>query len=422
MKSFIKKISVLLAGTMLLGSLSACDSGKWKAKAQEALPAAFDDSTIGTIYCQGEVITFPLKVQDMLDNGFKYPKNIKDIDDETLDSNWSTGLLELLSKNNSSKTVEIKAINIGEETLNLKECWIETMSFTSKSGNVMLPGAIELGQKFDSKEAFEAALPQAFLANEPIGNEYKADYVSGADHYACTMKIKAKESNGKYSIEQVTFESEYYYDTVYFLDSELKAVVHNDSTEYSKIFNEDISQYAKDWKDSAYNTILNLYGFQQDALTDEQYAKFDKFFEKILKDVTWTLESSDKEVKASFSYPNLDEELNQAFEAAIDEYAQTKQGVTVDEMKVDQDLINAFIDKLCATETAIKFENDGSFVFEKLEGESISTEDFSDLVYSFFGLYGPIKEFREGGQPDGASSEETTMTTETATETTQGAA
>ena len=64
MKSLMKKISVLLASAMLLGSLTACDNGKWKTEAQAALPAAFDDASVGKIYCQGEVINFPLKVSD----------------------------------------------------------------------------------------------------------------------------------------------------------------------------------------------------------------------------------------------------------------------------------------------------------------------------------------------------------------------
>ena len=418
MKSFVKKIAMFLAGAMILGSLTACDNGKWKTEAQVALPAAFDDASIGKIYCQGEVINFPVKVKDMLDNGFKYPTNIKDIEDETLEYNWSTGALELSSKKSSSKTVEIKALNIEQETLNLKDCWIEKMTFNSKSGNVMLPGAMELGQKYDSKDAFEAALPQAFLNNEVVGTEYKATFES-AEHYLCTMTIKAKESGGKYSVDEVVFESEYYYDAAYFLDTELKAAVLDDNTEYVKIFDDDGSEFAKEWRESAYCNILYLYGFAPDSITEEQYTKFEAFFSKIVKDLKWTFTNSDKEVSVTFSYPNIDKALEEAFDAALEEY--TKTDVTVEDMKVDQDLINGFIDKLVATQTEIPVNTDGAFTFAKLDGESISTDDFSDLLYSLFGLYAPIKELREGGNGGSADAADTTATTD-ATEMTEAAA
>ena len=288
------------------------------------------------------------------------------------------------------------------------------MTINSKSGNVMLPGAMELGQKYDSKAAFEAALPQSFLDNEVVGTEYKATYES-AEHFLCTMTIKAKESSGKYSVDEVIFESEYYYDAGYFLDTELKAAVLNDNSEYVKIFDDDASEFSKEWKESAYCNILYLYGFTPESITEEQYAKFDAFFSKIMKDVKWAFENSTDKLKVTFSYPNIDKAMEDAFNAAIDEY--TKTDVTVDDMKVDQDLINAFIDKLCATEAAINLETNGAFTFDKVEGESITTDDFSDLVYSLFGLYGPIKEIRDGEagtSSDSTDAPDTTETTEAA--------
>ena len=390
MKTFTKKISVLLASAMLFGSLTACDNGKWKTEAQAALPTAFDDASIGKIYCQGEVISFPLKVKDMLDNGFKYPTNIKDIEDETLEYNWSTGAIEMPSKKSSSKTVEIKALNIESETLNLKDCWIEKMTFNSKSGNVMLPGAMELGQKYDSKEAFEAALPQSFL-NDVVGTEYKATFES-AEHFLCTMTIKAKESSGKYSVDEVFFESEYYYDAGYFLDTELKAAVLNDNTEYTKIFDDDSSAFAKEWRESAYCNMLYLYGFAPESITDEQYAKFDAFFTKIMKDVKWDFENAKDTLKVTFSYPNIDQAMEDAFNAAIDEY--TKTDVTVDDMKVDQDLINAFCDEHNSPrldsgflqELAVNFKGLSEYEIKSILGIALSDDgviDKSDLDMIF---------------------------------------
>jgi len=380
---------MVLVSAMLLGSLAGCDDSKWKESAKAALPATFEEESIGKIYCEGEVMSFPLKVQDMLDGAFKYPTNIKDIEDETLDSNWSTGALEMVSKKSSKHTVEIKALNIEQETLNLKECRVENMTFKKESGNVMLPGGIEMGQKFDSKDAFESAIPAAFKSSD--GSNYVAEYES-PEHYICKMTLTVKDASGKVALDSVKFETEYYYEAGYFLDVEMKAAVKKDYTDYGKLFDDEPDVFAKDWRSSAFVNILYLYGFSPDSVTEDQYAKMDVYFDKIMKDVEWKFESSEDSVSVTFKYPDISTVLEDAFNKALEEY--TKTDVTVDDMKVDQDLINAFIDHICAQDVGVKLVSDATFKFEKLDGESISTDDFSDLLYSLFGLYEPIQELR----------------------------
>ncbi|MBR3057628.1 MAG: hypothetical protein IKG93_06615 [Clostridiales bacterium] len=398
MKTFVKKVAVVLASAIMLGSLTGCDSNKWKEEAASALPAAFDDASIGTFYAQGEVFTYPLKVKDMLDGGYKYPKDIKDIDDETLDYNWSTGALELGSKSNSKKVVEIKAINIDKETLNLKECWIEKLSMNKNSGNIMLPGGITIGQEFSSKEEFEQAIPKAFLAKAPTEDDsifnYKASFVS-KEKYVCTMNLQLKESGtSKFSLYQIIFESEYYFESGYFLDSEVKAIMNKDFEEYSKLFDDDPEAFAKDWRETSLRNVLYLYGFTPDKLTDEQYAKMDAYFSTIMKDVKWEFTDNGEDISVTFSYPDIiDTVLEDAFNAALESY--TKTDVTVDDMKVDQDLINAFIDNICNSDKEITLKTDGKLTFKKIEGETISSDDFSDLTISMFGLYEPILSIRE---------------------------
>ncbi|MBP5491340.1 MAG: hypothetical protein J6Y08_00670 [Clostridiales bacterium] len=385
-----KRMPAMLVGIVMfvtgagLGFTGCGEDPKWKEKAQAALPAEFNEASMGQIYVDGDVLTFPMKVEDLLGSGWKYPTNIKDIDKETLDSNYTSGTIEM--NTDSSKKVSIKATNIEAETLDLKKCYIEQIIFDAESGNVMLPGGITIGQEFADESAFTAVIPSTISkAEDEDGKICYNGFFDSADGYACKMTMLLTQKSGKLVLSQVRFESDFLPDAISVLSAELSTVIKRDYVEYAKYTSQDCAAYADKSRTYLINSIVGLYGYMFDELSEAQLTKLDDYLLLITKDAEWTFaDNKDGTLTVEFSYPNLEEQMDLAYDTSYAAYIELY-GES-DGLWADPVLLDMFIEDLVAQAGTTTIKNDGTFTFV-MEDNSISDDDFSDLSFSILGLY-----------------------------------
>ena len=398
MFEFKKKIAALLAFVMILTCtpimlMTGCKDSNWQDQAAGKLPQALASDTLGQVYVNGEVLSYPLKISDLLSHGWKYQESFKDIEKETLDPCYSTGLFAMSGK--GKQTLEITATNNAEETLALNDCYVETMSLRKETGDVMLPGGMYVGQKFSTRDEIQAKLPEDFATSGMSGDilEYTATFIS-ADGYTCMIYLRFKSSKDSFVLNEVMYKSNFTPEVRSMLNDTLEAVIKKNDAEYSKYY-PDSQAYIQEARNNLIVSIVKVYGFDGDSLTPEQIGKLDQYFLAITAQTTWTVDDQADVVNVDFSYPNLEEQLDAAYDAAFTTYLD--QYEECDSIMTDPILMDMFVDALCSQQGEAKIISGGHFSFQKDPATKVITDDdFSDLLFSIMGLYEFVTDLRAG--------------------------
>lgn len=385
-----KRVAAVVAGVILVTGcpalmLTGCGSEKnWQEAAQQQLPDALSVDTLGTVYVNGEILRFPLTLSELLNHKWKYPENYQDIEKETLDPHYSTGEFALTSGKKNSLT--ITATNAGEETIALADCFVESMTLKKESGEVMLPGGMYIGQSFSSREEIAGKVPSEFTTDGLVGDtmEYTAFYIS-AEGYSCRMTLRFRSEKGAFQLFEIKFQSDFTPASRSTLSETLDAVIKKNDTGYAQFY-DDSEAFIAESRRNLIVSILKVYGFDADTMSDEQFAKLDTYFMTITANTIWSITEEGNMVSVDFSYPNLEEQMDAAYETSFDTLL-AQDGVE-EVSPTDPLLMSVFIDELCAQASSSQLVSGGHFTFEKDPAtNSISDDDFSDLLFSIMGLY-----------------------------------
>lgn len=137
-----KLVNAVLCGVMCL-ALTACGLGvgkpKWVSEAEKTMSS---DIRSGEIMLAGELYTFPMTLQDLLDDGWFVSGSYENAKEFVLEPEYESSDFELFNEGDGYLSVCV--YNDGTEDAHIEDCTVSWLSFSTTEEDipVVLPGGI----------------------------------------------------------------------------------------------------------------------------------------------------------------------------------------------------------------------------------------------------------------------------------------
>ena len=331
-----KKILVFI---MIIGaclSLAACgvsseEDTQWIVDNKTKLS---DEITSGEIMIDGEVYTFPMYLQDFLDNGFHISNNYENTDTFKLKPGYSSTEFELFK---DKEYVKVSVINMTDEDIPLSDGLVEYLCVRATEFDFLLPQGIT---KRNTLEDIEKAYDNAEITGDSGYRDCTYDFTS-KDGFSCQVELNVivndrvilPLSSVKYSLKATSSDGDPEELCEIFIDSALKASFYNDYEKYVAYLydTEEGAQELYDSEVSYYASYLMYYAdINEEYMTEDIYNEFYDIAKTVLSKVKWEISdiqySEADKVMGTGSvtialYPtNYLELIDEPIEEAIDKY------------------------------------------------------------------------------------------------------
>ena len=158
----MKKLRVLLLCAAMLVLVAGCESTKW---IEEAADKIDEDIASGEFVLEGEEFSFPMMMEDWLDNEWHVSNNYDNTDVFTLEPGGLCEEFEVFRDDDNKQYVSIVAWNDGVEDAKIPECAVYSVSMRLDKNDAVFPQGI-------SKRSNEEDIIDAY--GEPAA-EYEED-------------------------------------------------------------------------------------------------------------------------------------------------------------------------------------------------------------------------------------------------------
>ncbi|MBR1691651.1 MAG: hypothetical protein IJ711_02625 [Lachnospiraceae bacterium] len=306
-----KILALILCGTLCFGALG-CEQlmskeQKEAAAAQETAGKLSEDIRSGEFAIDGVTYTFPLSMQDLIQNGWHIPENYANKDEFILEP-WISSSTFTMYNEDGSKFIVASVINLNDEDSEIEKCMVNSLKMDPPDLDVVLPGGV---YKDSGQQEIEA------IYGEPDEKEEKEWYANYryaylTDGYKCRTELTVYEENHathplgeiKYELMDVenngVFFSDYAQDMsesaifeLYF-DNIMNTVYHGDYAEYVKsgaVTEEEAVQLYESAAGYYADALLYYIGLNEDSVDTDTKAKYTEFAKKVLAKTKWEIES-----------------------------------------------------------------------------------------------------------------------------------
>lgn len=255
-----KKIIATVLAASTLFTFAACSSTpKWHEEAKNAVADKFEGADCGEFYLEGDVYHLPCKVSEFLDNGWEFDSNTE----TELKAHEKSEKYWYMSKDN--KQIALGYTNNTNETLKVEDTEVDYIELGLKSGRVATAGDLELFyQKFDDADAFFdfLGIKEEDCLVEKVGSsatEYTYFY-NNADNYDSCVTFKLAEDKEKYSVDEITYACDYYYDVAFEVEAVVNGVINDDPSSLDPI----LTMIINDSENSDFDAATYVYDERAD--------------------------------------------------------------------------------------------------------------------------------------------------------------
>lgn len=344
------KKTIFFSLCIIIGiSISACGMGeKTKRSSKDILADAKkigDDITCGEFVLNGKVYSFPMKLSEFTNDGWKVSKNFNK---SNLDADSFSDTFEIY-KGNSKKYLTVSLYNNTDSSANIDDCLIYSLYIRNHDFNVTYPGGLtETSSKEDIINAYGEG------SNDDKDNTMKRTYsFDGNNDTSCLVELIASaDENSKKPFKS----AEYYmrWDTgdmspeerckIYF-ETTMKACFHGEVNEYAdagfddlegakELYNSEMEYYAE--------ALMYYVDIDSSVIDEDLYNQFVEIAEKVLSKTKWSLD--ELEVDSTYKgkitvtlYPtNYLELINSHVETAIEEFTEKNGEIDYEDISLEE--------------------------------------------------------------------------------------
>lgn len=397
----MKKLLVLLMCLGVCLQLAACgleEDTKWIDEAAEKMEK---DITSGEIVIDGDVFTFPMDLQDILDKGWHVSNNYSDADEFKLEPGQICEEFQLYPDDDRENAIIVSVINMTRESVTVHDCMVIYLEVDSTEFDYVLPGGITKRSTF---EEIEAAYEGEEVEEGDTNNKYLYSYTT-EDGYNCEIELKAY---GPSTNKQTVSYSLIYSDTsnvanecIQFIDLAMKASYHNDLEEYvANLY--DTKEGAEELYMSEvmyYASALMYYAYVDESyVTEEIKNEYSEIAKTLLAKAKWEiskLDVSDYEYSGTVEltlYPTnylyiIEDKVNGVIDAYNTKYADvdfdTVDDATYTEMECDY--ANMVLEAIKGMENEVEYADPVVKTYEIAE-EVLTDEEWEEIDDIIMGL------------------------------------
>ena len=299
----MKKLVTILMCLCLCFQFTACgkdkEDTKWIAEDAKKIGS---EITSGEFVIDGEVYTFPMNLQDILDKGWHVSNNYVNADTFTLEPGEYTEAFSIYPDDDHDHSITVSVINMTGETATVEECLVTDVEMTNTEFDFLLPGEIT---KRSTQKDVEAAYGDATEVDEQENKKVYTYTYTTEEGYNCSVELKVyNKKNATYPLSEVSYSL--VYSDVYdvenecrtFIDSSMKASFYNETEEYvANLYD------TKEGADALYESevayfvsyIMYYVDIDESYMTDEIISEFSEIAKTVLSKTKWEINELDVE-------------------------------------------------------------------------------------------------------------------------------
>ena len=373
------------------GLIKKKDTTPWQDKIRDSVPDKMTEENIATFNLEGEEYTFPMKVSELLDNGWTYD-NSQFSKDKVDSYSWYKYKVEL-TKDKKNLTFEV--YNTESDSVDIKDCLVGYITLDKFSGQTMFAGELYLNGNeqmsfSDGKGLYEYCEEGFTFEDEDISSAYSK--MSKNFHDKDGRKCIATFTISGGAFTGVTYDCSFSISNLDYSTSILDSVMKNDPTALTDLNSQTdgvgfVSQY-RQWlaEDFAYYT-----GFNLDELTEEEYQKLYQYMDIVYGAASYTIDSQTTSEEETilityFAPDDFDTRLGEMANATFEAY----EGDTSGDVTVNHEFFDVFLDQLIIAAQSTYTYSTPHMVTLTYRGEE-DNEDFDnglyDILLNMLGLY-----------------------------------
>lgn len=260
--------------------------------------------TCGEFVIDGEIFTFPMDLQDVLDKGWHISNNIDNDKTFLLEPGGTTKEFQLFPDDNHENSILVSVANLSDDKTTVDKCKVISIRLKENHFDYVLPGGLT---RRNTQEDVENEYDEPMKVDEKDSKkEYTYTYTS-KEGFECFVKLSVyNEENAKNPLSEVYYwtepdEAAISNDVAKFINATMKVSYHNDCKEYVeyKIDTQEGAKalYMSEVEYYAYS-IMEYADVNTECVTDEIYDQYCGIAKKVLSKVDWEI-SDIKEKGAS---------------------------------------------------------------------------------------------------------------------------
>ena len=323
----------LLLALSLVALLCGCGAEKeqekpWAEDAVKNVPKEIDIENGGQIYIKDHAFDFPMKVSELLENGWHYSRNYKDLEGSTVKPGYQIKAFEMFRDGDTNEYIKISVYNTGGEEISIDDALITWVySGFESCEEFMVSGGIYIRQPEEEfLKVVEPLGENAFKVDEDETDSSYCYYIPfiAQDEYTCSIEVEVF-TNGEPFVGNIT---------MYFIDDDsnygreiedyadyVNACMENDYHAKSSLLEDtyyfdshncyDLQEETKDYITEAIYYYAGLEAETGSLLMMESYVS------SLLSGTTWDVQEEDGQIVINITYPNTTELIQTAYDAAV---------------------------------------------------------------------------------------------------------
>ena len=349
----MKKLLMLLLSAVMCVQLTACsfmEDTKW---VDEGAALMGTELTSNQFVLDGKLYTFPMDMQEWLDNGWHISRNYDNVKEFELEPGEASSEFELF--NDNEQYVEVCAYNYGDESATVDKCMVCELSIDVNEFNVVFPGGVY--SKTSAEDIF-AAYGEPDV-NEASDREMDATYIYDTeDDWGCTVTLKGTTEKVnepfteiEYVMTAVPEWTRFYRNAAgeegcaRYIDATLNASLYGDGADYVKYdfgTAEDAEENYASQIDYFTSSIIYFAGINEENLDEETIAAYDELAKQALAKASWEVTKvslNEDELTGTVEiavYPiNLLDMIDEEYATMVAKYQARYGGENLDEATID---------------------------------------------------------------------------------------
>lgn len=382
-----KMICALLLALSVVALLCGCGAEKeqekpWAEEAAKNVPTEIDVENGGQIYIKDHAFDFPMKVSELLENGWEYSNNYKDLKGSMVKPGYQIKAFEMYREEDPNEYIQIAVYNPGEEEISIDNALITLVSSGFEScEEFMVSGGIYIRQpEEDFLKVVEALGEDAFKDDEDESDSSYCYYIPfiARDEYTCCIAAEVftvgEPFVGKikmYFIDEGSNYDREISDYADYVNAHMENDYHANSSFLEDTYYVDGSscyesqQATTEYIAEAIYAYAGLEAKTGDLLTMESHVR------SLLSGATWEVQEKDGQIVINITYPNTTDIIETAYDAAS---------------KMDGDLAANFTTCFSDAFAGKAYNNTTTARYTIDEEEGVTSDAWSELALIVAGL------------------------------------
>lgn len=394
----MKTLAALFLAAMISFSAYGCGLIKkatsttpWQDEVSTKLPDKMTEDNIGTFYLDGDMYSFPMKVQAFLNNGWTYDSD-RFREDTVLSHTWYEYKVELKK---DKKLLSLEVYNTEDTISSIDKCTVGYLCINSFSGNAMFPGGFFIsgtsGTEISGVDDMHAMAEEGFVFdNEDTASSEYSKYEKsfhGEEGRKCLITITVQKG----AITGVVYDCSFTIDIGDYVHAVIFSVADKDPS-YITDFNSnyDGDSFIAGYRAALAEDFVYYVGFDLTELTDEEYEMVYQYIDEVYShagfSISVTSTSTEDVVHVTYFAPdNFDDMLNEVAEITIEQAG----GEITEESLADPEFFDMFMTNMLAKlpEFTYSLPRIDTLTYSGAQDDDQFDSDLYDIQLRALGLY-----------------------------------